>query len=131
MAELNVVIVTPELTTVDQTADSVVLPMIDGEIGVLPGHAPMIGRLAPGELRIQSGNQTNRYYVEGGTVQIERGGVTVMTGRSLASKDVNLAKVKEQLEQAQWLKPTDPKSALDKERTIAQCQAQIRVAEKG
>jgi F-type H+-transporting ATPase subunit epsilon len=130
MAELNIVIVTPELTTVEQTADAVVLPMIDGERGILPGHAPMIGRLAPGELRIQSGNQTDRYYVEGGTVQIERGGVTVMTGRSIASRDVDLVKVREQLEQAQWLKPADSQSAIEKEKTIAQCQAQIRVAEK-
>ena len=55
MAQIQLVIVTPEKTTFDQAVDSVTLPLIDGEAGILPGHAPMIGRLGPGELRVNSG----------------------------------------------------------------------------
>ena len=57
MATIQLVIVTPESTTFDESVDSVTLPLVDGEAGVLPGHAPMIGRLGPGELRAQAGRQ--------------------------------------------------------------------------
>ena len=46
---LHCVVVTPERAVVDETADFVVLPMLDGELGVLPGRAPLIGRLGFGE----------------------------------------------------------------------------------
>ena len=49
------VVVTPEATVLDTPADFVALPLFDGECGVAPGHAPMIGRLGYGELRIGHG----------------------------------------------------------------------------
>ena len=49
--QLQVVVVTPEKTLLDETVDFVALPLYDGELGVLPGRAPLIGRLGYGELR--------------------------------------------------------------------------------
>src|SRR5262249_1605994 len=63
---LRCVVVTPERALVDAAFDFVALPMYDGELGVLPGRAPLIGRLGPGELRTRHGNETNRYFVDGG-----------------------------------------------------------------
>ena len=48
---------TPEKAVLDQIAEMVVLPMFDGELGVLPGTAPIIGRLGAGELRLKSNRQ--------------------------------------------------------------------------
>jgi len=48
---VRVVVVTPERALVDKTCDFVALPLYDGELGVLPGRAPLIGRLGYGELR--------------------------------------------------------------------------------
>ena len=45
MAQIQVVIVTPEATTLDQMVDSVIVPLLDGAAGVLAGHAPTIGRI--------------------------------------------------------------------------------------
>ena len=50
MAQINLVIVTPEMTTLDADVDGVTVPLIDGSAGILAGHAPMIGRLGPGEV---------------------------------------------------------------------------------
>ena len=47
-------VVTPERALLDEPADFVALPMYDGELGVLPGRAPLIGRLGYGELRIRA-----------------------------------------------------------------------------
>ena len=60
------VVVTPEKAVLDATAEMVILPMYDGELGVLPGRAPLIGRLGFGELRLREGEVTRRYFVDGG-----------------------------------------------------------------
>ncbi len=79
---VRVVVVTPERAVLDNTADMVILPMIDGELGVLPGRAPLIGRLGAGELRLKSGNTTQRLFVEAGFVQVRSNVVTVLTSHA-------------------------------------------------
>ena len=64
------VVVTPERAVLDESVDFVVLPMYDGELGVLPGRAPLIGRLGYGELRTRRGNEIRRFFVDGGFAQV-------------------------------------------------------------
>ena len=85
MTVLNCIVVTPEKTAVEQKADFVALPLFDGEIGIAPGRAPMIGRLGFGELRIRNGDTVLRYYVDGGFVQVSGDVVTVLTNRAIPS----------------------------------------------
>ncbi len=129
MAKMQIVVVTPERTTVDQTVDFVIVPMFDGEQGILPGHAALIGRLGPGELRIRSGSETNRYYVDGGFVQISNNVVSVLTGRSIPADEIDVAAAKEALQAAK----SQPGNNLDlmeiKQKAIAQAKAQIRMVE--
>ena len=67
--QVRCTIVTPEETVVDSSAEFVALPLFDGELGVGLNHAPMIGRLGFGELRLRTGAQETRYYVNGGFVR--------------------------------------------------------------
>jgi F-type H+-transporting ATPase subunit epsilon len=83
---LRCVIVTPERAILDKPADFVVLPMIDGELGVLPSHAPLIGRLGTGELRITVDNAIQKWQVSGGFAQIRANVVTVLTGKATQSE---------------------------------------------
>ena len=79
--QIQCVIVTPEKAVLDETADFIVLPMIDGELGVLPGRAALVGRLGSGELRLKRGNEVKRLRVEGGFAQVRADVVTVLTTR--------------------------------------------------
>ena len=79
--KLQCVIVTPERAVLDEPADMVILPMIDGELGVQPRRAALVGRLGNGELRIKNGDQTKRLRVEGGFAQVRSDVVTVLTTR--------------------------------------------------
>jgi F-type H+-transporting ATPase subunit epsilon len=130
MAQLQLVIVTPEMTTLDKEVDSVVVPMFDGQAGILPGHAPMIGRLGPGELRAQIGSTEERFYVDGGNVQVEGAVVSVLTGRSLPVAEIDVAAAREALDAAQKSEAGTPALAEIKRKAIAQAQAQIQMAEK-
>jgi len=77
--KLKCVVVTPERAVLDETADMVILPMIDGELGVQPGRAALVGRLGKGELRLNSGNQVRKWRLEGGFAQVRSDVVTVLT----------------------------------------------------
>lgn len=129
MAQIKLVVVTPEMTAVDAEVDSVVVPMIDGAAGILPGHAPMIGRLGPGELRTVNGSSNDRYYVDGGNIQVEGTGVTVLTGKCIAVADIDVAQAKTALTEAEALEASNPDLAAMKRKAVAQARAQIRMVE--
>ena len=87
--QLQVVVVTPEKTLLDETVDFVALPLYDGELGVLPGRAPLIGRLGYGELRTKQAESVQRYYVDGGFAQVRDNVVTVLTNRALTTEAID------------------------------------------
>jgi F-type H+-transporting ATPase subunit epsilon len=81
---LQVVVVTPEKAVLDEAADMVILPMFDGELGVLPRRAPLIGRLGKGTLRIKRGGATKTFTLAGGFAQVRADVVTVLTPKVTA-----------------------------------------------
>jgi F-type H+-transporting ATPase subunit epsilon len=127
---MQLVIVTPEKTTLDQMVDAVTLTLFDGEAGFSPGHAPMIGRLGPGELRARVGSEESKYYVEGGNVQVENDVISVLTGQSMGVGEIDLAAAKAALKAAEAESASSPALAEMKHKAIAQAQAKIRIASK-
>lgn len=117
--ELKCVVVTPERAVLDTTADFVVVPMHDGELGILPGRQPLIGRLGYGELRTVQGNTTRRYYVDGGFVQVRSDVVTLLTAKAVPTEELKEAAADAALQEA--LKP-----AMTPESQEAQAIAQLR-----
>lgn len=127
--KLQIVIVTPEKTTLDQQAEFVALPMIDGEAGILPGHAPMIGRLGPGAVRIRNEGKTERYFVDGGFAQIEGGVVSVLPGSSVAEADIVAEDAKTALDEALALPADKPELNEIKQKAVAVARAKVRFTE--
>ncbi len=83
MAEpLRVRVVTPESPVFDGVADLVVVPAHDGEMGILPRHVRFLGALGVGELRMSRGGELQRFFLEGGFVQVRPGFVTVLCDRA-------------------------------------------------
>src|SRR5437588_12112995 len=96
--ELHCVVVTPERVLLDEPADFVALPMYDGELGVLPGRAPLIGRLGYGELRVRRDGAVHRFFVDGGFVQVRDNVVSVLTQRAIAAERIDAAAARQALE---------------------------------
>src|SRR4249919_3952465 len=88
---LRCIVVTPETTVLETAADFVALPLFDGEAGVAPGRAPLIGRLGYGELRVRTGGNTRRFYVDGGFVQVADNIISVLTNRAVPSEKLDPA----------------------------------------
>jgi F-type H+-transporting ATPase subunit epsilon len=123
---LHCVVVTPERALLDSDADFVVVPLYDGELGVLPGRAPLIGRLGCGELRIRQGEQTQRIYVDGGFVQVKSNTVTVLTARALKPEEIDTAAAEAALQQPATATTAEAADARLKAQDRAR--AQLRVA---
>jgi F-type H+-transporting ATPase subunit epsilon len=124
---LQCVVVTPERALLDEPVDFVALPMYDGELGVLPGRAPLIGRLGYGELRIRHGTTTRRFFVDGGFAQVRSNTVTVLTPRALRAEDVNMEAATQVLEQPRTPAPS-PEAQAAQQRAQERARAQLRVA---
>ena len=98
MAKLKCVVVTPEKTEIDREVDAVVLPMYDGEMGVLANRAPVIGRLGYGTLTLTQGSSKERFFIDGGFVQIEKDVVSVLTARAFPVAQIDVAEAQRSLE---------------------------------
>lgn len=131
MAELTCIVVTPEATAVDRRADFVSIPLYDGEFGILPGHSPIIGRLGYGELRIKSGGKEDRYYIDGGFVQVANNVVSLLTRQAIPSAEVDGAVAREQLATALKRPAATDEQLAVRDQSIAQARAQMRAAERG
>lgn len=106
--ELRLVLVTPEKTLLDQPVKGLRFPLYDGQIGVLPGRAPLVGRLGIGELKFEtSGDGENRYFIDGGFAQIKGTVVTLLTNRAIPVSAIDVQKARADLEAAMASKPTD------------------------
>ena len=86
---LNFVVVTPEKQVVEETADSVVIPAHDGELGILPDRAPLMCELGIGQMRYRKGTETRRLFIDGGFAQVYANNVTVLTEHGAAAEDVS------------------------------------------
>jgi len=129
MAQLQCIVVTPEATVLEESVDFVALPLYDGELGVAPGRAPMIGRLGYGEMRLVVGGQTRRFYVDGGFVQIANNVVSVLTNRAVPSAAINAQAAAEQLAQARSRAANTEELLALRDRAEQQARAQLRMAE--
>ena len=94
-------IVTPEKLAYSDTVDAVVLPGSEGELGVLPHHAPLVSMLGVGELRIRKGAETETFAIAGGFLQVRPDKVVVMAEMADMAAEIDLEKAKEARKEAE------------------------------
>ncbi len=96
MAKLRVEIVTGErVVYTEDDVDMVVAPGIDGTLGILPRHAPLITVLSSGELRIQKGGREQALVVFGGFMEVTPDRVIVLADTAENVEEIDLARAEE------------------------------------
>jgi F-type H+-transporting ATPase subunit epsilon len=98
---LTLEIVTPEAKVYSDTIDSVVVPTVEGEIGVLPGHIPLVTQVAHGELRVTKGSTTAFLAVGGGFAQIDGDRVRVLAEHAISEEKIDENAVEAALKKAE------------------------------
>ena len=90
MAELSLVLVTPERTLFDRPVASIRVPLFDGSAGFYPGRAPLVARLGIGELRLaEVSGAVESYFIDGGFVQVKGSVVSVLTNAAMPTSELS------------------------------------------
>lgn len=111
-------LVSPERMLVDEQVDEVEIPGLDGYLGVLPGHAPLLSVLKPGVLRYRRGSELKVLAVYGGFVEVQPDRVRVLADAAQPKEEINIELAREEL------RKTNPDS-LDE---MARAQAKLDAA---
>lgn len=86
---LTLEIVTPEARVYSDTIDTVVIPTVDGEIGILPGHIPLLTQVEHGELRVTKGTSVLFLAVGGGFAQISGDKISVLAEHAISEEKID------------------------------------------
>jgi F-type H+-transporting ATPase subunit epsilon len=130
---LQLEIVTPERLAYSDTVDSVVLPGAEGEMGILPHHAPLLATLCVGELRIRKGAEEEFFAIAGGFVQVRPDKVVVMAETADMAAEIDLEKAQEARREAERALESGYSEGADLSLARAQLQQallRIRLAER-
>jgi F-type H+-transporting ATPase subunit epsilon len=107
MAErkLSLKILTPDATLFSGEVKKVIVPATDGELGVLPRHAPLVSLLGMGELRATADGKVSRYAVFGGYVRVAKDEVIVLAEVAEPKEKIDEAKARGALERVMEIPP--------------------------
>jgi F-type H+-transporting ATPase subunit epsilon len=129
MATLKLEIVTPEGRAYSDDVAMVVLPSIEGEIGVYPAHVPLMTQLSPGELRIVKDGKTTEMVVGTGFIEVTGDSVSVLTDSALEDQQIDEATTQDAINRAQAAlrdKNLSSDETAEVEASLARALAQIR-----
>jgi F-type H+-transporting ATPase subunit epsilon len=129
---IHVELVTQERKVFEEKeADIILIPAVEGEMGVLPGHAPVLTTLNFGELVIRKGNAEERFAVYGGVVDVRPDKVVVLADLAESSYGIDLERANAARERAQAL-VKEGVTELNREATLSlrRAELQLRVVRK-
>ena len=95
MSTIQVVVVSAEAEVFSGQAEFVSLPGESGELGILPGHTPLITRIKPGAVRIQNGQNEELVFVAGGILEVQPNKITVLADTAIRGNDLDEARALE------------------------------------
>ena len=126
-------IVTPERLVYEDEVDSVNVPGVEGELGILPHHAPLVSTLGYGELRIRKGGSEESFAIVGGFVQVRPDKVVVMAETADLASEIDLERAEEARREAERALETGYTEGADlsaARAALQQALMRIRVAER-
>ena len=116
MATFQLELVTPDKVLFSGQVDQVDVPGVDGDFGVLAGHAPLVALIKPGVLVIHEGGKKHRVVVLGGFAEVNPNGLTILADFAGHADDFDRALIASQIAEAQArMKDMQQGSLLDRE----------------
>lgn len=97
---LTLEIVTPEARVYSDTIETVVIPTVEGEIGILPGHLPLLAQVVDGELRVTKGGQTDSLIVGDGFVEVIGDRVSILAENAIEEAKIDADAVDDAMKRA-------------------------------
>ena len=124
-------LVTPEQQVLDEQIQQAIVPGHDGLMGILTGRAPLLMKLGTGTLRIDLPSGQKRYFfVDGGVAQMKENKLTILSTDAAPSSAINAETARAEYAEAEARRPTDAKTAKDRQHQMARARAKQAVAGK-
>jgi len=101
MATLRLDIVTAERLVFSEEVEVVVVPGVEGQLGILPHHAPLMTMLEPGELRVRKGGEELTLAISGGFLEVRPDRVIVLADTAERAEEIDMARAEEAKRRAQ------------------------------
>jgi len=132
MANIKLDIVTAEQAVYSGDVDMVVAPGIEGQLGILPHHTPLMTMLEPGELHVKKGGEEEYIAISGGFMEVRPDRVIILSDAAERVEEIDVARAEEARRRAQE-RLSRPEVGMDLTRAEAALRrslARLRVAEK-
>ena len=132
MSTVRVDIVTAERVVYSEDADIVIAPGAQGELGILPHHAPLMTTLQPGELLVRKGDEEYSLAISGGFLEVRPDRVIVLADAAERADEIDIARAEAAKERARDRinHPSAGSDIANAEAALRRALARIRVAEK-
>ncbi len=132
MASIKLDVVTAEGVVFSEDVDVIVAPGIDGQLGILPHHAPLMTMLAPGELQIKKDGEEFSLAVSGGFLEVLPDRVIVLADTAERAEEIDAARAEEAKRRAQeqLSQPLAAGDAARIEASLRRSMVRLKVAEK-
>ena len=118
MAKLTFEIVTAERIVYSDEVDVLVAPGVEGQLAILPQHAPLMTMLQPGELLVRKDGDEQSIFVSGGFLDVQHDKVTVLADTAERAEEIDIHRAEEARERAEQRIAT-PSAEFDAARTQA------------
>lgn len=127
-------IITQERMLFDEDVDIVIAPGSEGEMGILPNHAPLIAALDFGELIVRQGEVEEAFAIGGGVLQVAHNKVVVLADSAEYAEEIDMARAEEARRKAEQSMregvPSDPAQSAALEAAIRRASLRLKVARK-
>lgn len=122
-------VITPERAVLEADATFVAFPAHDGEVGILPGRAPLLFKMGTGELRVESPEGNRRFFVDGGFAQMVENRLTLLTEQAKALEEIDRAAAERALDEARKMPMVSDAEFAARQRAVRRAEAQLHLTE--
>lgn len=126
-------IVTAERLVFSEDADIVIVPGVEGEMGILPHHAPLMTMIKPGEILVRKGTEEYSLAISGGFLEVKPDRITILADAAERADEIDIARAeaaKKRAEEKLSGRAADEVSNANAEAALRRALARIKVAEK-
>ncbi len=131
---IHVDLITPERQVFSDDVDYIAAPTLDGQIGILPHHAPLLTQLGLGELRLKKGGAVSHVAITGGFLEVQKGSkVSIFAETAELAEEIDLERARLAVERAKTvLKAEEQTEKIDfaaAEASLARAILRMKIAE--
>ncbi|SMB88224.1 ATP synthase F1 subcomplex epsilon subunit [Desulfonispora thiosulfatigenes DSM 11270] len=126
---LKLEIVTPEKKVLSKDIESLIVPGVEGYLGILPNHAPLVAGLKVGAISYKEAGKTEQVAVSGGFLEVAKNQATILASTAEFAKDIDVERAKEAKHRAEErLKQKDNIDVHRAELALARALARLKVS---